>query len=63
MRRGEQQVYSVGRGETEWSVSGQHTGTTDIELTEKGRAAARLVRPTLALQGFALVLVSPLPCT
>jgi len=36
MRRGEQQVYSVGRGETEWSVSGQHTGTTDIELTEKG---------------------------
>lgn len=60
MPRGDQQVYLVRHGETEWSVSGQHTGTTDIELTEKGRTAARFLRPTLAGQGFALVLVSPL---
>jgi probable phosphoglycerate mutase len=60
MRRREQQVYSVRHGEKEWSASGQHTGTTDIELTEKGRATARLLRPALARHGFALVLVSTL---
>jgi probable phosphoglycerate mutase len=60
MRDGERQAYLVRHGETEWSLSGQHTGTTDIALTEKGRAVAKLLRPMLADQEFDLVLVSPL---
>ena len=60
MARKEQKVYLVRHGETEWSLSGQHTGVTDIPLTENGRAAARLLRPVLAEESFALVLTSPL---
>src|SRR5215831_1901254 len=60
MARKEQKVYLVRHGETEWSLSGQHTGVTDIPLTENGRAAARLLRQVLAEESFALVLTSPL---
>ena len=55
-----QQVYLMRHGETEWSLSGQHTGTTDIPLTENGREVARLLEPVCAKQTFALVLTSPL---
>jgi hypothetical protein len=55
-----QNVYLVRHGETEWSLSGQHTGVTDIPLTANGRALAARLRPVLANQSFALVLVSPL---
>jgi probable phosphoglycerate mutase len=55
-----QQVYLVRHGETEWSLSGKHTGTTDIPLTENGRRVAKLLQPVLAKETFALVLTSPL---
>jgi broad specificity phosphatase PhoE len=55
-----QQVYLIRHGETEWSLSGQHTGTSDIPLTENGRRVAKLLEPVLAKENFALVLTSPL---
>ena len=55
-----QQVYLIRHGETEWSLSGQHTGITDIPLTENGRKVARLLAPVLAKERFALILTSPL---
>jgi probable phosphoglycerate mutase len=60
MRYDEQRVCLIRHGETEWSISRQHTGTTDIPLTENGRTAARLLGPMLAEQKFDVVLVSPL---
>jgi len=53
-------VVLVRHGETEWSLSGQHTGRTDIPLTERGRQQARLLEPLLSTANFALVLSSPL---
>ena len=52
-------VFVVRHGETAWSLSGQHTGVTDIPLTERGREVARRLRPLLANERFALVLTSP----
>ena len=60
MARHEQKVYLVRHGETQWSLSGQHTGVSDIPLTENGRMAARLLQTVLAGESFALVLTSPL---
>lgn len=53
-------IYLLRHGETEWSRSGQHTGRTDIPLTEAGRERARSQRPRLAGASFGLVLCSPL---
>ena len=55
-----QQVYLVRHGETEWSLNGRHTGITDLPLTENGRNVARLLKPVLTKETFALVLTSPL---
>jgi broad specificity phosphatase PhoE len=53
-------VFAIRHGETAWSLSGQHTGTTDIPLTDNGRRLAERLRPVLAKETFSLVLVSPL---
>jgi probable phosphoglycerate mutase len=53
-------VYLARHGETVWSISGQHTGTTDLALTEHGEANARRLGKRLAAQTFAKVLASPL---
>lgn len=46
-------------GQTEWSLSGQHTSRTDIALTARGEEAARALGARLAGRAFALVLASP----
>jgi broad specificity phosphatase PhoE len=53
-------VWLIRHGETEWSLSGAHTGRTDIALTERGREAAARVRDFFRGRPFALVLSSPL---
>jgi broad specificity phosphatase PhoE len=53
-------VFAMRHGETAWSLSGQHTGTTDLALTENGRRLAERMRPLLAGTAFALVLCSPM---
>ncbi len=53
-------IVTVRHGETEWSLSGRHTGRTDPPLTEVGREHAAALAPMLALREFALVLCSPL---
>ena len=53
-------VFLARHGETAWSLSGQHTGLTDLPLTERGEANARTLAARLAGMAFSLVLTSPL---
>lgn len=53
-------IYLVRHGETEWTVSGRHTGRTDIPLSPRGEEQARHLRVRLAPVDFARVVVSPL---
>jgi probable phosphoglycerate mutase len=54
------EVVLIRHGATEWTASGQHTGRTDIPLTDEGRAQAVAVRDRIAARTYSLVLVSPL---
>ena len=47
-------------GETAWSLSGRHTGRTDLPLTERGEDNARKLRGRLEGITFTVFLVSPL---
>jgi broad specificity phosphatase PhoE len=53
-------ILAIRHGETAWSLSGQHTGTTDIPLTGNGRRLASRMGQLLATKTFGLVLCSPL---
>jgi hypothetical protein len=53
------QLYFIRHGETEWSLSGQHTGSTDIPLTAHGENEARELGLCLREIQFARVLTSP----
>ncbi|MFG2786063.1 histidine phosphatase family protein [Streptomyces sp. NPDC048419] len=50
----------VRHGETEWSVSGQHTSFTDLPLTEHGEGQAKSLAPLLSRRTYTLALTSPL---
>ena len=52
-------LYLVRHGQTAWSLSGQHTGRTDIPLTALGEDEARALIPWLGHVRFGLVLTSP----
>jgi probable phosphoglycerate mutase len=52
-------LHVVRHGETAWSMTGQHTGATDLRLTEHGETQARALGPTLASTDFTRVLSSP----
>ena len=53
-------VYLARHGETAWSLSGQHTGLTDLPLTERGEQNARRLAERLKEISFAKVFSSPL---
>jgi probable phosphoglycerate mutase len=52
-------LYYVRHGETAWSLTRQHTGRTDLALTETGEAEARALRPWLSRTNFSHVFTSP----
>jgi broad specificity phosphatase PhoE len=53
-------IWLVRHGETEWSISGQHTGSTDIPLTPEGRLQATAIGKLLAGRRFDHVFSSPM---
>jgi broad specificity phosphatase PhoE len=53
-------IYLARHGETAWSLSGQHTGMTDLPLTEHGEANARRLGDLIGPVEFAKVFSSPL---
>lgn len=53
-------VYLSRHGETAWTISGQHTGLTDLPLTERGERTARRLGERLKGLTYATVLTSPL---
>ena len=52
-------LYIIRHGETEWALTGQHTGRSDIALTAHGRDEARALKPWLAHISFDHVWMSP----
>jgi broad specificity phosphatase PhoE len=55
-----EQICLIRHGQTSWSLSGRHTGSTDLPLTEHGEQQARQLAPLLGAMSFREVLVSPM---
>ncbi len=53
-------LYFIRHGETAWSLSRQHTGRTDLPLTQTGEAQANALTPWLSAVNFDYVFSSPL---
>lgn len=53
-------LFLIRHGQTEWSLSGQHTGLTDIPLTQQGEKEAALLGKRLKQYSFTHVFCSPL---
>ena len=53
-------IYLARHGETAWSLTGQHTGLTDLPLTQAGEGNAQRLRGRLSGLMFARVFTSPL---
>ncbi|MFF8726171.1 histidine phosphatase family protein [Streptomyces sp. NPDC015171] len=53
-------LFLVRHGETAWSRSGRHTGSTDVPLTEHGREEARRLAPLIRSLRIGAAFVSPL---
>jgi len=56
----DRQIYLIRHGETEWAKNGQHTGRTDLPLTDAGREQAGFLWPILDELKFAHIISSPL---
>lgn len=54
------ELWLARHGETEWTLSRQHTSVTDLSLTERGERQARALGERLAGVGFDLVISSPM---
>lgn len=53
-------LYLFRHGQTKWALTGQHTGLSDIPLTDVGREQAKALGKAISHIPFAKVLVSPL---
>lgn len=60
MRIAQREIWLVRHGETAWSLSGQHTGTTDLPLLPEGEERARALQSVLFKHAFTQVWSSPL---
>jgi broad specificity phosphatase PhoE len=56
----QKKIYLIRHGETEWTLSGRHTGTTDISLTKNGESDAAMIGKALRGHAFKTILCSPL---
>ena len=53
-------VYLVRHADTAWTLTGQHTGRTDLPLTEQGERQARALGPSLTALRIDRIVSSPL---
>ena len=53
-------VVAIRHGQTDWSLSGQHTSITDLALTAEGREEAGRLAPIVSRVSFTTVLTSPM---